>query len=532
MEIKTRYDAVIVGGGHNGLVAAAYLARAGQSVLLLERGGDFGGATTSQRVFAGMDASLSRYSYLVSLLPHEIVRDLALPFSCRSRAMASCTPYERSGTPGALLLSNVDAARSRTSFEALAPGDWDGYRDLVGLQRTFASRVWPSLLEPLRSRDQWTASLRTCEEREAWDALVERPLGDVIERHVRDDVVRGLIFTDAKVGVLTHPHDPTLLQNRCFVLHIVGQGSGEWAVPVGGMGRLVQALVHAARAAGARLVADAPALAIHPGVPRHTVLFQDGDGERSVEATRVLIGAGPQVFAGLLGEPYCPAPADEGSVCKVNMLVRRLPRLRAGGVDPSDAFTGTFHVDERYGQMQDSHRQAAAGQIPERPPAEIYCHTLTDDSILGPGLRRSGHHTLTLFGLDMPRRLFSENNEAAKAEVLRRYIAGLNCVLAEPIEECLARDADGNPCIEIKSPPDLEREIALNQGNIFHAGPSWFFTDDAERVGTWGVETPRERIYRCGSSAQRGGAVSGIPGRNAARRIFEELGIARTSVRP
>jgi phytoene dehydrogenase-like protein len=108
---------------------------------------------------------------------------------------------------------------------------------------------------------------------------------------------------------------------------------------------------------------------------------------------------------------------------------------------------------------------------------------------------------------------------------------GLNRVLAEPIEECLATDEHGRPCIEIKSPIDLEHELALNRGNIFHGELSWFFTEDPVEVGRWGVETEYERIYRCGSSAIRGGAVSGIPGRNAAQCVFEELRMPAPAIR-
>jgi phytoene dehydrogenase-like protein len=469
-----------------------------------------------------MEACLSRYAYLVSLLPQTIIRDLGLRFACRRRRIASCTPYERDGVHRALLLSNVDPERSRASLESLAgAAGRRGYEALLEFERALATRVWPSLLQPLRSREQWTASLQSRREREAWDAFIERPLGETVERLVHDDLLRGLVFTDAKVGLFTHPHDPTLLQNRCFILHVIGQGTGEWQVPVGGMGALVKALVEAACAAGAQLVTRAPVDAIHTGKQHHTVVFRHGDREQSVEATRVLVNAGPQVFAHLLGTPYQPAPTDEGSVCKVNMLLRRLPRVKAN-VDLQDAFAGTLHLDEGYSQMQLSYRQAASGKISDRPPAEIYCHTLTDDSILGPRLRAAGYHTLTLFGLDMPYRLFERDHDAVREEALRRYLRALNRVLAEPIEECLARDAHGDPCIEIKTPLDLERELALNRGNIFHAAPSWFFAEDATQAGTWGVETAYERIYLCGSSARRGGAVSGIPGHNAAQCIFEE----------
>ena len=523
---QARYDAVIVGGGHNGLVAASYLAGAGQSVLVLERNDELGGAAVSQVVFPGLEARLSRYAYLVSLLPRTIVDELGLRFTTRGRAIASCTPYQRAGRADALVLSNVDAGRSRASLEALAgAGDWHGYQRLLSLEQAFAAHVWPSLLQPLRSRADWTAALATPLEREAWESFVERPLGETIERHVQNDVLRGLIFTDGSIGIFTHPHDATLPQNRCFIVHVIGNGTGEWQVPVGGMGALVEALVRSARGGGARLVTDAAVEAVHSGAPRHSVVFRHGEREHTVEATRVLVNAGPQVFARLLGEPYTPAATDEGSVCKVNMLLRRLPRLRAEGVDPRDAFAGTFHLDESYSALQASYRQAAAGELPERPPAEMYCHTLTDDSILGPELRRAGYQTLTLFGLDVPYRLFEREHDARKAEVLRRYLHGLNQVLAEPIEECLAVDANGNPCIEIKTPQELEHSLALNRGNIFHGALSWFFAETDEQVGAWGVETQHERIYRCGASALRGGAISGIPGRNAAQRIFEELGV-------
>lgn len=522
---RTRYDAVVVGGGHNGLVAAGYLARAGLSVLVLERDAELGGATRSSRIFPGVDARLSRYSYLVSLLPRAIIDDLGLQFSTRRRSTASCTSWTERGQARALLLSNVDVERSRASMESLGGGtEWRGYRRLLELERAFAARVWPSLLTPLRHRREWERVMQSPDEREAWRSLVERPLADLIERHLQNDVVRGKVMTDAKIGLMTTSSDETLLQNRCFILHVIGQGTGEWQVPVGGMGALVQALTTAAREAGARLLTDSPVQAIHAGTPRHSVVYRHGDREQEVEASRVLINAGPQVLAALLGREYRPACADEGSVCKMNVLLRKLPRLKAG-VDPREAFAGTFHLNQEYRHMERTYRQAASGEIPERPPVEIYCHTLTDASILGPELRVAGYHTITMFGLDMPYRLFEPDNETAKEIVLARYLASLDGVLSEPLQECMARDSNGQPCIEIKSPIDLERELALNRGNIFHQAPSWFFADDSVAAGTWGVETDVERVYCCGSSAIRGGAVSGIPGHNAARCIFEELDI-------
>lgn len=526
MAFRTHYDAVVVGSGHNGLVAAAYLAGAGQSVLVLEKNDYIGGATASQKVFPDFEAYLSRYSYLISLLPRTIVDELGLTFATRRRTTASFTAYtDAAGTPRGLVMSNVDEARSRGSLRELCGDDraWTKYQALMDLERAIAEQVWPTFLEPLRTRADFKASCTTRAQRDAWDAFVERPLGQAIEQHADHDALRGLLFTDGKIGVFTHPHDESLIQNRCFLYHVVGQGTGEWQVPVGGMRALVNALISRVQASGVQLVTDAPATGVHLGGKHHTVTFTHGGKEVSVDATRVLVNAAPRAFASLLGQPYRPIATDEGSVMKVNMLLRRLPKVKALGVPAPEAFCGSFHIDEGYEQMQASYRAAAAGQLPDPAPAEMYCHTLTDDSILAPELRAQGYQTLTLFGLDMPYRLFTQDHDARKAEVKRRYLAGLTRICAEPFEDCLARDAKGDLCIEIKSPQDIEREVGHDQGNIFHNTLSWFFTDDPAEAGTWGVETAFERVYRCGSSAHRGGAVSGIPGRNTAQKIFDEL---------
>ena len=528
MPTRTRYDAVVIGSGHNGLVAAAYLARAGQSVLVLERNDWLGGATASQRVFPDYEAYLSRYSYLVSLLPGVIVDELGLAFETRRRRTASFTAYEDAkGTARGLVLSNVDASRSQASMHELTGSHeaWKKYQRLLELEAAFAAKVWPSFLEPLRTRAEFRATMQTEEEREAWEGIVERPLGRLLERYADHDVLRGLLMTDGKIGVFAHAHDPSLLQNRCFLYHVVGNGTGEWRVPVGGMRALVEALLARGRERGVEYLTEAPATRVHVGGDTHAVTFEHEGREVTVDATRVLVNAAPKAFASLLGAPWRPRPTDEGSVIKVNMLLRRLPRVKAVGVSPEEAFAGSFHIDEGYAQMQRSYEMAARGDVPVPAPAEIYCHTLTDDSILSPDLRAQGYQTLTLFGLDMPYRLFDNaEHDARKARVRDLYLAGLNRICAEPFEDCLARDAEGNPCLEIKSPQDIEREVGHDLGNIFHDTLTWPFTDDESAAGTWGVETAYPRVYRCGSSAVRGGAVSGIPGRNTARRIFEELG--------
>ncbi|MFJ9243461.1 phytoene desaturase family protein [Streptomyces sp. NPDC101776] len=509
------YDAVIVGGGHNGLVAAAYLARAGRSVLVLERLDGTGGAAVSTRPFAGVDARLSRYSYLVSLLPKKIVRDLGLDFRVRGRTISSYTPVERDGRSTGLLVGGGER-RTRDAFARLTGGDreYAAWQRLYGMTGRLAQRVFPTLTEPLPSRDELR---RRVNDEDAWRMLFEEPIGVAIEENFADDLVRGVVLTDALIGTFADAHDPTLAQNRCFLYHVIGGGTGAWDVPVGGMGALTDALATAARTAGAVLATGHEAVHIDTDGRAAEITYRTADGEGVVGARHVLVGASPQQLAALTGDEP-PAPA-EGAQLKVNMLLKRLPRLRDTSVDPREAFAGTFHIAEGYGQLAAAHAQAASGALPAAPPSEIYCHSLTDPSILGRNLVENGYQTLTLFGLHTPARLFERDNDAVRDELLKATLAQLDTHLAEPLADCLATDADGRPCIEAKTPLDLERDLRLPGGNIFHRELTWPYAQ--ETTGRWGVETRHANVLLCGAGAVRGGGVSGVPGHNAAMAVLE-----------
>ncbi|MGW4304033.1 phytoene desaturase family protein [Streptomyces sp. NPDC004646] len=510
------YDAVIVGGGHNGLVAAAYLARAGRSVLVLERLDHTGGAAVSTRPFAGVDARLSRYSYLVSLLPDKIVRDLGLDFRVQSRTISSYTPAERGGRATGLLVGGGEE-RTREAFAALTGGEreyaaWQRFYAMTG---QVAERVFPTLTEPLPAREELR---RRVDDETAWRALFEEPIGVTIEENFSDDLVRGVVLTDALIGTFADAYDASLAQNRCFLYHVIGGGTGAWDVPVGGMGALTDALAGAARAAGAVIATGHEAVRIDSDGQTAEVTYRTADGEGTAVARHVLVNASPRELAALTGDTP-PEPA-EGAQLKVNMLLKRLPRLRDSAVDPREAFAGTFHIAEGYGQLATAHAQAAAGELPAAPPSEIYCHSLTDPSILGPDLAARGYQTLTLFGLHTPARLFARDNDAVRDELLKSTLAQLDAHLAEPLADCLATDADGRPCIEAKTPLDLERDLGLPGGNIFHRALSWPYAQ--EDTGRWGVETRHANVLLCGAGAVRGGGVSGVPGHNAAMAVLGE----------
>ncbi|UJV45803.1 FAD-dependent oxidoreductase [Streptomyces sp. AMCC400023] len=510
------YDAVIVGGGHNGLVAAAYLARAGRSVLVLERLDHTGGAAVSTRPFAGVDARLSRYSYLVSLLPRKIVRDLDLDFRVRGRTISSYTPVERDGRPTGLLVGGGER-RTREAFERLTGSgrEYEAWQRFYGMTGHVAERVFPTLTEPLPTRDDLR---RRVDDEEAWRMLFEEPIGAAVETAFADDLVRGVVLTDALIGTFADAHDPSLRQNRCFLYHVIGGGTGAWDVPVGGMGALTDALAGAARDAGAVIATGHEVRRIATDGHSAEITYRTADTEGAVAARHVLVNASPQELAALTGdEPSTPA---EGAQLKVNMLLKRLPRLRDESVDPHEAFAGTFHIAEGYDQLAASYAQAASGTLPEAPPSEIYCHSLTDPTILGPELVEQGYQTLTLFGLHTPARLFEADNDAVREELLRSTLAQLDAHLAEPLADCLATDADGRPCIEARTPIDLERDLGLPGGNIFHRDLAWPYA--REDVGRWGVETRHANVLLCGAGAVRGGGVSGVPGHNAAMAVLGE----------
>ena len=498
------YDVAVIGGGHNGLVAATYLAKAGKSVVILEANAEVGGATTSVRAFPEYDAMLSRYSYLISLLPDQIVSDLGLDFECISRTVSSYTPYSRNGKDSGLYVARQWDKETEDSFNDLDPSgaEWAAWQDFYNEIAEFAVKIAPSMLQPLKSRSELKAEINMPE---VWDYLMERPIGEVIEERFKDDLVRGVVLTDALIGTFSSAFE--MQANICFLYHLIGNGTGEWKVPRGGMGALVKELVRVATAAGVEIKVNARVKSVNTDAENATLTLEDGT---TVTSSFVLSNAAPQVLARLRGKT--PPVSLEGSQMKINILLKSLPQLKSG-IDPRLAFAGTFHAQESFAQCESTYLQAKGGAVPEMLPIEMYCHTLTDPSILSADLQAQGYQTLTLFGLHTPAALFDTDNERAKAAALKAALASLNQYLVEPLENVIA-------AIEVKSPLDIEGDVGLPRGNIFHKDLSFPFREDSQQT-RWGVETDDPRIFICGAGAIRGGGVSGIPGHNAAMAVLE-----------
>ena len=496
-----KYDVTIIGGGHNGLVAATYLAKAGKSVVILEANPEIGGATQSVQAFEGFDAYLSRYSYLVSLLPDKIVTDLGLGFECISREVSSYTPYADKG----LYVSRQWDEKTAASFNELDPTGHEAqaWQEFYGEVAEFAHKIAPTLLQPLKTRSELKAEINLPQ---AWEYLVENPIGIEIDKRFNNDVVKGVVLTDALIGTFASAYD--LQANICFLYHLMGNGTGEWKVPVGGMGALVKELVRVATSAGVEILSNSKVTSVTSNESGVIAKTQSGDVYQS---DYLLSNAAPAVLAKLQGKAQ--PPSLDGSQMKINILLKRLPQLKSG-IDPRLAFAGTFHANESFSQLEETFVDATEGVMPAKMPVEMYCHTLSDPSILGPELQAAGYQTLTLFGLHTPASLFDADNDAARDLALASALSSVNEYLAEPIEDVIA-------AIEVKTPLDIEQAIALPRGNIFHKDLSMPFREDGSKP-SWGVETDDPRIFICGAGAIRGGGVSGIPGHNAAMAVLSK----------
>jgi phytoene dehydrogenase-like protein len=485
--VKRHYDVVVVGGGHNGLVAAAYVARAGLSVAVLERRSEVGGAAVSTRLFDGHDARFSPYSPSASLVTDRILTDLG-----------------------------VDLALAPMPPQPEAP------RELQGDLTPLVHAVTSTLLDPLPTERQASEQV----DPGIWRDFIVNPLGATLEERIADDTVRGAVAMNALVGTFASMRDPSLRQNRCFLYHALGDRAGERRVPVGGIGSLTGALARSAAQAGADLVTGVGVSSISGDERGAEVSFHDGMSSDTVGARFVLADVAPWVLQILLGAPDDPETKPQGAQLKVDFLLERLPRLRSGA-DPTVAFSATRHVCADYSQLEKAYAEAAAGQVPSLIPGRLDCPSLTDRSVLGSG--PEGTHLLSFLGVHTPAALFEGDDRAeVKQRAVANALAAIDEDLEEPLASCLARDAQGNPCLAARIPQDVEAELAMPGGHIYHGDLDWPWASNRARLDTpaqqWGVQTDVDSVLVCGSGARRGGGVSGIGGHNAAHAVLATLG--------
>jgi phytoene dehydrogenase-like protein len=507
------HDAVVVGAGHNGLVCAAYLARAGLRVLVLERTDRIGGACVTEELFPGFH--ISSASYATSLLLPGIIRDLGLDLDIRTKDPEAFHPLEDGGG----LVMWRDSAKRREAIEAVSKKDADAYPEFVALFEEAARRLRPLVTFPA-TRKQVRRQFRRSDVENLFKRTVDGSIADVVEDHFETDLMRGLMGSQGIIGTAAGPRTPGTAY--IYLHHAFGEATGEpgaWGFVRGGQGAITTALADAVRAAGGEIRTEAEVARLKLAGRRAAGVVL-GDGEEA-DASVVVSNAHPRTTAGLVPDEALPDRYVEdvallptlGTVVKVNCALGGLPRFRgmSDGRGPGPEHLGTITVAPSLDYLEDACTAAADGRPADGYFVEAWIQSATED-----GLAPEGKHTLSIFAQYAPYELSEGTWEARRDEIgdgviatLERYAPGLSDLIE-------AR--------QVLGPPDLEERFGLVGGNIFHGEmlPDWLF--DKRPASIWHrYRLPLPGFYLCGSGAHPGGGVSGAPGWNAARAVIEDF---------
>jgi phytoene dehydrogenase-like protein len=498
------YDAVVIGAGHNGLVAAAYLAKSGRRVCVLERSDVIGGATISEEVWPGWTVSAA--SYVCSLLHPGIIRELDLAshgYTAYRKPAASFTPL----LDGRSLLLTRDAEENAAEIARFSPSDVAGYRAFA----QEVSRLGATIFDAFELE---SPSLDLLDEKTR--AAFEESAANLVERYIETPVLQAEMVNDGLIGTYAGPRSP----GTGYVLahHNAGRAlgtQGAWGFVRGGMGAVAAAIASAAKSAGAEIRTASPvAQVLTRGGSAGGVTLEDGT---EIAGHAVLSNADPRTTFLRLVAPGTLDSAFEarvrawksiGVALKVNFALGELPDYTARpGTFAQPHHGATVHVAPDIDYLQTAFEDAAAGTVSRRPLIECYMQSPSDPTIAPPG-----KHLLSVFSQYFP----YDRADGPWTRALREEAA--DAIVAE-----LAKFAPNLPNViegrQILAPPDLERRFGLAGGHIFHGEllPGQIFE---KRFAT---RTPVRGLYLCGSGAHPGGCVSGVPGLRAARAAIADL---------
>lgn len=498
----------MVGAGHNGLTCAAYLARAGKRVLVLEALERVGGACTLDEPWPGV--RVSPCAYVCGLLHPLVIDELNLVgrgLRWTAAAGGMFVPFE-DGT--SVQLWNDDAA-CEAEVERFAPRDLAGWKAMVAVKGRLRDA-----LRPPGERDLWIGPAPTREvieerlgaDEEARRLLFDWSMCEYVERYLSDERLQMAYLGQGVIGTNATPADP----GTASVYYHHGSGRmfgnpGTWGYVTGGMGTVSFLLCDAAREAGAVVATGVPVAAIHLG---------DGvelaNGER-IRAATVICNADPRVALGLLGASADAAwrrqvedvPIESVTV-KVNLLLAALPNFRArpGTLEPHH--TGQINTPLTKNEWLRTYAEAKAGRMPDRVWTELYLQTVYDRSIAPPD-----RHTLTVFSQYVPHRFADGTWESRREEVGDVVVATLARFTSNLPEAIVGR--------QVLGPPDVQRAVGLTGGHIFQGEILPRFMWDRRLA----ARTPMRGFYLCGAATFPGGSVMGINGRNAAYEVLREL---------
>ena len=526
-------DVIVVGGGHNGLVAAAYLARSGLSTLVCERRGVVGGAAVSEQPF-GPDYTLTSLSYVVSLLPAGLVRDLRL--ASHGYHVYPQGPYFAPRADGSYLRLPGDRAARGAEIAKFSARDAAAYEEyeahLAGIGRILAPLLEeiPPRLGSRRPLDLWRQGLllrhlRKLDTRQAVDVtrLLTGSIADLVERYFESDAVRGLLAVSGVIGTWAGPRS----SGTAYVMlhHHVGGVDGEagaWGFPRGGMGGVSEALAAAARSFGAEVRTGAEVAAIRTAAGRVTgVTLASGE---EIGAPTVITTVHPQIsFLRLLDPATLPPDfvADirgwqtRSGTVKINLALARLPVFASHPDFDPQVHGGTIVLAESLDDVETAFQEAVSGQPSARPFADICIPSVFDDSLAPPG-----RHVMSMFTQWVPHTYADSPDEQELAAYADRVIARVEAVAPGFASSVLHRQVIG--------PHQMQEEYGLVGGNIFHGELSlgqMFHARPA--AGYADLRTPVGGLYQAGSATHGGGGVTGIPGRNVVRQVLADRRAAR-----
>jgi len=497
-----RWDVVVVGGGHNGLTAAAYLARAGRSVLVLEAREQLGGAATLDRPFADDRYLVSPCAYVVGLLHPLVVEELGMRrhgFDLVLLDPGLWCPFP----DGTSIAVYADAERTLKQVAALAPADVDGFRAYEALFERIrrALRTGP--------RDTWVgespdrAQLAELLDPEALDVVLHRSIADVVEEHVRDERLRALLHGQGVIGTWAGPRDPGTA--GVHAMHAMGTlADGRWGYVRGGTGRVSFALADAAREHGAVLASGVPVAAIEPGVGVRLA------GGELIRAAAVVSNADPKRTTGLCASDVptawrarVAAWRSTSPVLKINCALSRLPAFPAAA-EPGLPHRAMVSITSGIDATQQAFERAVAGH-PAPSWAEVYFPSAYDPSVAPPG-----GHVMSVFAQYVPYDLADGTWAARRDEIADAAFAEV-ARFAPDVFDCVAER-------EVLAPPDVEARIGLTGGHIFQGD----CLPDQMWDRRFGPRTAVPGLYLCGAATHPGGSVIGVNGRNAAMAVLDD----------
>jgi phytoene dehydrogenase-like protein len=513
-----RHDAVVVGAGHNGLVAANVLADAGLDVLVLERAEVLGGACRTEHPFPAVpELGASTGAYLLGPFPPELLQALDLRLPLRRRDPHYFLPTTE---PGRSLLLGADAAANRRALAAFTSED--DVRALDALQADLAALrddLAPAWLAPPRPLEETAERHVRPALRDRFVALCRGSVADHLATYgFASDLLPAMYaVTDAFPGL--HGGLDTPGSGFNFLVHNLCRlpgADGTWMIVEGGMGTVTAALADRARARGVELRAEQEVTAVTTEHGRATGVVVD---ERPIAADLVLVNADPVRLEGLAGtDAIGPDAADiatqvralPGTTLKLNLALRALPTFTSLP-DPVGQHRGTIHLlpdlDDPRGSLDRALQQALTGQVPDRPPIELYLHTAVDPSLQDP----AGHHSGALFVQWVPNRPTGASWDELAAPTADRLLALVDEVAPGTSDLVVDR--------QVLHPAAIEARFGITGGHIFHLDNSRSFTDRLP------YRTATEGLYACGAACHPAGSVIGAAGWNAAREALRDRGV-------